>query len=131
MLSLDVLRAIERENAFPPFVSGILKRIEKVSGFDQEVNEIRNACQGLQKYLGTAMKEGSDFVQAGARQLAFSLARTFAASLLVDFASRTQDKNSAEAARRWCRRGLLSLIEADSGHRNASRDLLRGLAGGA
>lgn len=129
VLSLDVLRAIEREDAFPPFVSGILKRIEKISGFDAEVSAIRAACQGLQKYLGMAMKEGPDFVQAGARQLAFSLARTFAASLLVEFAARAQDERSAEAARRWCRRGLLSLMEADSGHRNASRDILRGLEG--
>jgi alkylation response protein AidB-like acyl-CoA dehydrogenase len=129
VLSLDVLRAIERENAFPPFVSGILKRVEKVSGFDDEVNGIRHACQELRQYLGVALKEGPDFVQAGARQLAFSLARTFAASLLVEFAARTQDRRSAEAARRWCHRGLSSLMRADSGRRNASRDLLRGLEG--
>jgi putative acyl-CoA dehydrogenase len=129
VLSLDVLRAIEKENAFPPFVSGILKRLEKVAGFDQEVNEIRAACQELQTYLGLAMKEGPDFVQAGARQLAYTLARTFTASLLVEFASRTQDKHSVEAARRWCRRGLSSLMQADAGHRAASRDLLNGLGG--
>lgn len=130
VLSLDVLRAIEKENAFAPFVGGILKRLESVNGFDAEAAEIRNACGELQKYLGLAMKEGPDFVQAGARHLAYSLARTFAASLLVDFASRTREARAAECARRWCRRGLVSLSAAMSAdHRASSLDLLRGLGG--
>jgi hypothetical protein len=76
------------------------------------------------------MKEGSDFVQAGARHLAYSLARTFAASLLLEFASRGGDARSAECARRWCRRGLVSLsADAGADHRASSLELFRGLGG--
>jgi hypothetical protein len=47
-------------------------------------------------------------MQAGARQLAYSLARTIAASLLLERAAQGGDALELETARRWCRRGLVS-----------------------
>jgi hypothetical protein len=129
VLSLDVLRAIEKENAFVPFLGGIIARAGNVSGFDPEVSAIRSACRDLQEYLEKALKEGPDFVQAGSRALAFTLARTFAASLLVDFAGRTGDPCAAEVARRWCRRGLVVLRESGPDDRRTSRDLFLSLGG--
>lgn len=124
VLSLDVIRAIEKENAFPPFVAGILGRMNGLTGFDPEVAQVKAACGDLQKFLGLAMKEGGDFVQAGARHFAYSLARTYIASLLLARAASRQEARSAEVARRWCRSGLTPLLLADSAHRGSSKKIV-------
>jgi putative acyl-CoA dehydrogenase len=125
VLSLDVLRAMEKDGAFPPFVQGILKRADaiKAGTLDKEVAGLKAACGSLQSYLAKAVQEGPDFMQAGARQLAYSLARTIAASLLLERAAQGGDALELETARRWCRRGLVSLQEPLSGHRKLSREL--------
>jgi alkylation response protein AidB-like acyl-CoA dehydrogenase len=102
VLSLDVIRAIEKEGAFQPFVEGILKRLSGVKGFDAETNAVKAKCGELSAFLQKAIKEGPDFVQAGARRLAYALARTCAASLLLEKASKEGSPRSAEVARRWC-----------------------------
>ncbi|MGE3263008.1 MAG: acyl-CoA dehydrogenase family protein [Bacteriovoracia bacterium] len=124
VLSLDVIRAIEKENAFPPFVAEILGRMNGLTGFDSEVAQVKAACGDLQKFLGLAMKEGGDFVQAGARHFAYSLARTYIASLLLERAFLAKDIRVAEVARRWCRGGLTPLLLADSAHRDSSKRIV-------
>jgi putative acyl-CoA dehydrogenase len=46
VLSLDVLRAMEKDGAFPPFVQGILKRADaiKAGTLDKEVAGLKAAC---------------------------------------------------------------------------------------
>ncbi len=124
VLSLDVLRAIEKDNAFPPFVEGILKRISAggAAGLESEVAAVKTACGELSLFLQRAKQEGPDFAQATARQLAFSLARTCAASLLIEKA--VSDPRSAEVARRWCRAGLVKWTDSDGAHRSLTRSLL-------
>lgn len=123
VLSLDVIRAIEKEGAFQPFVEGILKRLAAVKGFDAEVAGVKSQCGELTAFLQKAMKEGPDFVQASARRFAFALARTCAASLLLERAAWSGTPRSAEVARRWCRneRGLGA---AGAEHRRGSLSLL-------
>lgn len=127
VLSLDVLRAVEKENAFVPFVAAIQKRISApgMDAFAEEVAQVKQACKELQAFLPLAMKEGADFMQAGARHFAYSLARTGAASLLLEQAVLTKDPVSAETARRWCRGGLTPLVAPNAAHRNLSQAILR------
>jgi len=126
VLSLDVLRAIEKDQAFHPFVNGILKRLsgEKSEMLIAESAAVRTRCSELGEFLRLATKEGPDFVQAGARAFAYSLARTCAASLLIERASTLRDARSIELAKRWCRSGLGLLLAAGDEHRNVSRSLI-------
>jgi putative acyl-CoA dehydrogenase len=113
VLSMDVLRAIEKENAFLPFVQGIEKRLQRVSpAFSSELSQVKQACEEIKKYLPNAVNLGGDFVQEGARKFAFSLARTFAASHLLACAE--EGKPSGYAARKWCKKGLIDLHTANS-----------------
>ena len=123
VLSLDVVRAIEKEGAFQPFVAGILKRLAGVNGFDPEAAAVKAGCAELSAFLQRATKEGPDFVQATARRFAYGLARTCVASLLLEKAAFDGSARSAEVARRWCRadKGLGS---AGKEHRTLSRVLL-------
>ncbi|MGZ3652939.1 MAG: acyl-CoA dehydrogenase family protein, partial [Bdellovibrionota bacterium] len=121
VLSLDVVRAIEKEGAFQPFVAGILKRLSAVKGFDNEVAVVKAQCAEHGAFLQKAIGEGPDFVQASARKFAFGLARTCAASLLLEKAARDGKPRSAEVARRWLQAGK-GLAGAE--HRAFSRRLL-------
>lgn len=125
VLSLDVIRAIEKEGAFAPFVGGILRSVAGKEGtpLAQEAEQVKAACQELQGFLGLAVKEGPDFVQGAARHFAYSLARTYAASLLIERAVANKEPSSLEAARRWCRAGLTPLLSPNAAHRQASRVL--------
>lgn len=125
VLSLDVVRAIEKESAFQPFVEGILKRLSSGPGsLVTEAALVKARCAELGAFLQKALSEGPDFVQAGARAFAYSLARTCAASLLIEHAVLTGDSRAAEVARRWCAAGLGSLHSAGTDHRAASQELL-------
>lgn len=118
VLSMDVLRAIEKENAFLPFLSGIEQRVQKSAPeFSKEAEQVRQACKELKQYLPKAMVLGMDFVQEGARKFAFSLARTFAASHLL--ACAVDGKPSGFAARRWCAKGLIDLHSTPTGDKAA------------
>lgn len=126
VLSLDVVRAIEKENAFPPFVKGILSRVSalKATGLGAEIAAVKQACSALQEFLGAAVKGGPDFVQGGARHFAYSLARTCAASLLLEHAERTGSARATVVAKRWCQGGLTPLLSADEAHRLATNVVL-------
>jgi putative acyl-CoA dehydrogenase len=124
VLSLDVVRAIEKEDAFQPFMEGILKRLGAIpAGFETEVGGVKAQCAELKAFLQKATKEGPDFVQASARRFAYALARACAASLLLERAGLEGTARSAEVARRWCRvdQGLGC---ADASYRSRSRALL-------
>lgn len=127
VLSLDVVRAIEKEGAFPPFVEGILRRLSgvKLEAVAGEVKAVKTACAELAAFLPRAMQGGPDFVQASARQFAYAVARTCAASLLLEKATQDQQPRSVEIAKRWCASGLGAPSGADAGHREASQRLFR------
>ena len=75
---------------------------------------VREAGLADPRYLPVALGEGSDFQQAGARAFAFSLARTFAAGLLLEQAQwsarHKDDARDVAVARRWCRQRTAPLL---------------------
>ena len=125
VLSLDVLRAIEKEGAFKPFVEGIVKRLEGAAAgpLAAEASLVGQSCADLQAFLQKALAEGPDYAQASARHFAYALARTCAASLLIE-AARGGEARSMEIARRWCRGGLGAPSGANAAWRKASAALL-------
>ncbi len=129
VLSLDVLRAIDKDAAFTPFLADLRGRLEMIQAGElvPSRDRVREAALRIETYLRQGLSRGTDFIQAGARAFAFSLARTYTAGLLLEHADwqlRTNgERGAGAAARRWCARELAPLVDADDNHRTASRDL--------
>lgn len=129
VLSLDALRAIEKDAALAPFleeVEGRLARLQ-VSVLREAVARVRSAVGRIRDYTCRGPGAESDALQAGARYFAFALARTYAAGLLLEHADwllRTDDDSrGAATAQRWCTQDLALLLDADRRHRKASQAL--------
>jgi putative acyl-CoA dehydrogenase len=123
VLSLDVIRAIEKEGAFQPFVAGILARLG-LKGFDHEVTALKEECKELSDFLHVAAKEGPDFLQASARAFSFRLARLCAGSLLLERAAHDGCARSAAVARRWLARSRNVAATPIQSHRDLTRQIL-------
>ena len=129
VLSLDALRAIEKEQAFGPFVADIHARLAAVDRPElaASVKRVREAARKIESYLPAAVSEGLAFVEAGARSFAFALARTYAGALLCEHASwslaHEHDARALAVAERWCAAEMAPLAQAGEEHRAASRAL--------
>jgi putative acyl-CoA dehydrogenase len=129
ILSLDVLRAIEREKAFVPFIKNIEKRLENISHplLTESVEQVRMAVAKLKGFLPQAVGKGAVFIETAARSFAFSLIRTFAASLLLEHAEwsirNENDRYFVISALRWCRKDLTPLIYPEGQHNFESKIL--------
>lgn len=133
ILSLDVLRAIERENAFPAFAADVETRLAGVRTKELAGPRARVA-DGLARltgFLKRAQAEGVEFLQAGGRAFAFGLARVYAGALLLEFAEHERKSGAAGAANlalasaeRWCAGELASLVDANQAHRRDTASLL-------
>ena len=126
ILSLDAVRAVERTDALATWIAASTKRLETIRRAGGRVVEsVETAVRRIEDYSKRATAEGSDFQQAGARGLAFSIARTEAAMLLCEYASAADDPAAGAAARRWTARELTPLIDPGSDHRERSRTLVK------
>jgi alkylation response protein AidB-like acyl-CoA dehydrogenase len=129
VLSLDALRAIEKDGAFEPFLSDIRGRLAGVQAppLQTLAHRVQEAIGSIETFLRQGRAHNSDFLQAGARAFAFGLARTYAASLLLeqaDWLLRTDgDRRGVEVARHWCSHDLTSLLFPEAGHRAVARAL--------
>ncbi len=129
ILSLDALRAIEKEDALHPTLGAIERRLLLVQ--HPELNDltenVHQAIGRIRAWLPRTMEHGVEGVQAGARSFAFSIARTYIASLLLEHAQweleTTFDRRGLAVAHRWCRKELTPLLEPDVAHRAASQAL--------
>ena len=107
VLSLDVLRAMEKEEALAPFFESIFGRLDFLpAGFAAEAEQVRDAVGAFSESLEAVVGEGGASVQASARRIAYSLARITGASLLLERAARDRSARSLNVARRWIRGGL-------------------------
>ena len=124
VLSLDVLRAIARENAFPPFIKNIEERIEKISdNLKDQKEKVKQAVESVKNYLAKSTTQDKDFSEAGARNLAFSLMQIFMASLLLEFAEKVDNDKEffTVIAKRWCERDLDITKDTNEDYRNDSK----------
>jgi putative acyl-CoA dehydrogenase len=129
VLSLDALRAIDKEAALTPLLDDLRARLAPIrtAPLLAMAESIRNAAGRIEDFYQQGLSEGADFVQAGARAFAYSVARTYAASLLLeqaDWSLRTdEDMRGAMVAQRWCAQELTPFIHPVSSHRAASTSL--------
>src|SRR5262249_6969909 len=114
VLSLDVWRAIERTGAFEPWLDDAYRRLDSVKSdaLRGAASRASEAADRIARYVADA--RGSDQRQAGARRLAFAIARVSAAVGLIEHAASTHDRHDPDAAQhirfvdRWVARDLAS-----------------------
>lgn len=129
VLSMDTLRAIEKDGAFGPFLADVRGRLDGVNLVEaaEAVAKVRAAVDAIEAYLPRALAEGIEFIQGGARAFAMALARTYTASLMLAHAQwsleNEQDRRALAAALRWCRQDLAPVLHVDAAHRADSRAL--------
>lgn len=117
ILSLDTLRAIEKENSFEPFINNIVHRLEGITDFDlqDEKNKVLKAVDEIKNYFMSEIGNNGKFMETGARNFAFSLIKTFGASLMLEHAQwaikNENEKIYLYTAKRLISRGLTSLYE--------------------
>jgi putative acyl-CoA dehydrogenase len=131
VLSLDVLRAAAKGDVLAPLAASVSRRLDALTlpELAPSAERVRAAVERLLAYADRGASQGSDYQQAGARALAYGLARTYAGALLLEHAEWSArhegDRRSATAAERWCAQELAPVIEADAGHRAGSATLVR------
>lgn len=117
VLSVDTLRALAKPAAVEVLLGDIraLAREGRGAALDPVVDTIEAAVQHAALWLSTSQRDRTT-VEAGARQLALTLGRSYEAALLVRHAARVaasgRDARRATAqARRFARAGLDRLLE--------------------
>jgi len=120
ILSLDCLRAIDKEQALGPFLAHFERRLESVRHASLLAGKERvlHTLSAAKDYLLQAVGRGQESVETGARQFAFTLARSAAGALMLEHAQwsldHDNDRRDAIAAQRWCSRRLATVVEADA-----------------
>lgn len=118
VLSLDVLRALEKTNALASFVADARERLAGVSveSLGASVGRVRDALRAIESFADRAADERF-FAEPRARAFAYGVARTTAALLLLEYAAlssaQASDRSAVVAATRWCARDLTTLDEAE------------------
>jgi putative acyl-CoA dehydrogenase len=123
VLSLDVLRAIDHDGVLKPALAELRRRVPPTAeGRDQIVG----ALDQIDPRAGAPAVSGDPAArEAGARALAFSLARTAIAVLLVEHAAAGSPR-AATVARRWCAQPLVRDVPNDAVARRESQELVTG-----
>jgi len=128
VLSLDVLRSMQKENTFPPFVKDLSARLTNLKDAELKLcgQKIMRELESLQKFVSQAQTEGDDFMQAQARHFAYSLARVAMVALMLEFADQLTPKSKKYhlTAKRMAEKKLVSLLWADSQWRQDSQQIL-------
>jgi putative acyl-CoA dehydrogenase len=118
VLSLDMLRAIEKDGAFEPFLALCRARLDgvKLPELESSVARAREALLRVERFLPAAIQAGAEVLQASAREFAFSAGRVCAASLMLEHAEWSAreegDHRAAHAAMRWCAGDLASALDS-------------------
>jgi len=125
ILSLDALRAIEKTDALSAWIADVRKRVAATSPVPRTnaARRIDLAVDSIEAY-GRHAAQAGEFQQTGARGLAYSIARTEAAILLLEDALSNDDPGANAAASRWAASGLVPLVEGDAAHRADSTALI-------
>ncbi|WP_255191116.1 acyl-CoA dehydrogenase family protein [Natronobeatus ordinarius] len=111
VLSLDVLRALEREASHEPYVEAVQARLEAAAhpALAEPVEAVEAEFADLSAALATLASEGEAYAQLSAKRLAHYLFDVFTAALLLEEAQaglENGDARTALVARRFVDRQL-------------------------
>lgn len=129
VLSLDSLRAIKKENAGVAFLKDIHDRMNAITLKELAEMKVKiiEATQRLQKALLEAGSLDEENINASGRILAMGLARTYAASLLLEHAGwelKQKDDHTLLVAERWINKGLFEQSLLNSKEREISKSII-------
>lgn len=131
VLSLDMIRAMQKENAFEGFVQDIKLRLSAIQldDFSKEKCLLEEDLQELIGFVGKALKKGPDYIQASARLLAFSCARVWIGGLMLEH-GQWEEKMPGRSgrlvlfAKRWFRKPRVVLNDPSEEHQKENRKLV-------
>ncbi len=124
VLSLDVLRAIGKDNAMPVFIEDVRKRLSALQG-PAEVRHVQDEVGRLEQFVGELPGLDAEAVEYVAADLAFSMGNIMCASLMLEHADAVvHDKKARVAAVRFCSRPLFEVRIDSEEERAAARALL-------
>ncbi|MEX2488944.1 MAG: acyl-CoA dehydrogenase family protein [Pseudomonadales bacterium] len=124
VLSLDVLRAIRKDNAMPGYMDDVRTRLDLLPDSESK-SHVMNALDQAQAYVERFPELSGDDLEYGARELAFSLGNIMCASLLLEHAAALPADESAQfVARQFCGRSLFDVRIDTAGDRRARQVLL-------
>ncbi|MCW8419290.1 acyl-CoA dehydrogenase family protein [Fluoribacter dumoffii] len=129
ILSLDALRAMHKENAAEFFLEDLYQRLGQINRKEliQSQVKVKAAIKKIKNHLISMPEMTNAAQQAGARQLAFALAQTYAASLLLEHAQWSLQNNKdilpVITANRWCEKNLPELVSFSKSYSNDSQIL--------
>jgi hypothetical protein len=86
ILSLDVLRALERENAHEPFMRAVDERLDAAThpALSETKEVVEAEYDELKKALATLAGEDGDYAQLSSKRLAHYIFEVFTAALLLE-----------------------------------------------
>jgi putative acyl-CoA dehydrogenase len=100
VLSLDMLRAFEKEKGFEALQSDLSARLRAIQNPEAQ-KILSHALADLSRNFESAMKAGAEHVSANARGFSMTLTRIYIGSLLWEFAESTGDAKDRIAAQQW------------------------------
>jgi len=112
VLSLDVLRALEKTNAIASFLADARERLAliRAESLAQSVARINDALHAIEAFAERAAEDGRAYAEVRARSFSYGIARTTAALLLLEHAvwslANGAGTSAMTAAMRWCARDL-------------------------
>lgn len=134
VLSLDALRAMARDDAFPCLMDDLNRHVgaaSHIQALSPSVAAVQTSSARLTKHAHAMASASPEQQQLTARGFAMSLARTYTGALLLENAARDLTNNpsnnrAAHVAARWCERGLCDLYAAQDPERAAHNHALLG-----
>lgn len=105
VLSLDVLRALNKECSFEILAKDVNDRLSRVSGqeFQNEKKALQDQMMNLSRWL-SAHGSNQELLVVNARGLAFEMSEILIKSLLIEMASVTKDATDIATASRFSQR---------------------------
>ncbi|XP_029018305.1 acyl-CoA dehydrogenase family member 11-like [Betta splendens] len=116
VLSLDVLRCVARSSgmvlhAYFTHVKTLLAGASGVSALAPAVKAVDDALSELHGFVQLAATRAPGYLELAARDLAYSLARTYTGALLIDHACwKGSSPSDTYAALRWCEQELCPVV---------------------
>ncbi len=126
ILSLDVLRVLAKEGTWALIAQSLESRVDKID--QQEIQQkARRDIKNLNQIILQMAEEGSDFSQAGARSLSFSIGKVCAYVFMAEALGHWQDGKKLEIIlKRWTQRELISFRQTSEDWRKESSELVFG-----